>query len=511
MRTTIGELLSKRAFVSPDGEAFVDVASGRRFTFAELDELATTAAAGLAGLGVGKGDRVALLCMNSPEFVAAYLGCARLGAVTVPLNWRLTPEELAFIVDDSGASAMVFSADFAPAAAALAPRCPSVRCWVQVDGADAFEGVHRLDEVLAAAPAPAPLPDVEEDDLLYLMYTSGTTGRPKGAMHTHATTFAAMLNMVQSMDYRTGDRYLNCMPLFHVGALQPLNVLIYRGGTTVLMRAFDPGAVWQLIDDESVSSLLAVPAMLTFMADTYDPGTHRLPALRWIITAGSPVPVSLLERYVAMGIEIHQGYGLTECGGPATILSGADAVAKLGSAGKAFFHADVAVVDPDGKPCPPGEAGEVVIRSSANMTGYWNRPEATESTLRDGWLHTGDVAAMDSDGFVTILDRLTDMIITGGENVYPAEVEDAILAHPGVLEVAVIAQASDRWGESPCAVVVRSDPSLSEADVVAWCQGRLARYKQPRTVVFTDTIPRNPSGKALKRLLREQFPGPSPE
>jgi acyl-CoA synthetase (AMP-forming)/AMP-acid ligase II len=169
------------------------------------------------------------------------------------------------------------------------------------------------------------------------------------------------------------------------------------------------------------------------------------------------------------------------------------------------------VVDPHGKPCPPGEAGEVVIRSSANMTGYWNRPEATESTLRDGWLHTGDVAAMDSDGFVTILDRLTDMIITGGENVYPAEVEDAILAHPGVLEVAVIAQASDRWGESPCAVVVRSDPSLSEADVVAWCQGRLARYKQPRTVVFTDTIPRNPSGKALKRLLREQFPGPSPE
>jgi len=247
------------------------------------------------------------------------------------------------------------------------------------------------------------------------------------------------------------------------------------------------------------------------MADSYDPGTHRLPALRWIITAGSPVPVSLLERYVAMGIEIHQGYGLTECGGPATILSGADAVAKLGSAGKAFFHADVAVVDPDGKPCPPGEAGEVVIRSSANMTGYWNRAEATESTLRDGWLHTGDVAAMDSDGFVTILDRLTDMIITGGENVYPAEVEDAILAHPGVLEVAVIAQPSERWGESPCAVVVRSDPALTEADVVAWCQGRLARYKQPRTVVFAETIPRNPSGKALKRLLREQFPGPSPD
>jgi acyl-CoA synthetase (AMP-forming)/AMP-acid ligase II len=192
-------------------------------------------------------------------------------------------------------------------------------------------------------------------------------------------------------------------------------------------------------------------------------------------------------------------------------LSGADAVAKLGSAGKAFFHADVKVVRPDGTDASPGEPGEVVIRSDANMVGYWHRDDATATALRDGWLHTSDVASMDADGFVTILDRLTDMIITGGENVYPAEVEDAILAHPGVLEVAVIAQQSARWGESPCAVVVRSDAALSEADVLAWCDGRLARYKQPKSVVFADTIPRNPSGKALKRILRDQYPGPAPE
>jgi acyl-CoA synthetase (AMP-forming)/AMP-acid ligase II len=212
-----------------------------------------------------------------------------------------------------------------------------------------------------------------------------------------------------------------------------------------------------------------------------------------------------------MGIEIRQGYGLTECGGPATMLLGADAVKHMGSAGRSFLHADIRVIRPDGTACDPGEAGEITVRARSVMRGYWNLPEATAEALRDGWLHTGDVGVLDAEGFLTIVDRLKDMIISGGENVYPAELEAVLLTVPGVREAAVIGQPSSRWGESPCAVVVRSDPSLDAATVLAQLDGRVARYKLPRSVEFVDELPRNASGKVRKPDLRQQFPGPAPE
>jgi acyl-CoA synthetase (AMP-forming)/AMP-acid ligase II len=499
MQLSISAFLAKRAMLNPTMEAVVDVATGERISYAELDARSTRAALRLRALGVEPGDRVAILAMNSPLFIDTYLGAARLGAITVPLNWRLVADELTFIVGDAGAVVLVAGDEFAAVGADVAGRPGSpVRHllgpgWQDGALADALPG-----EPLAADP-------------LYIMYTSGTTGLPKGAVHTNASASWGAINMVASMDYQHGDRYLNCMPLFHVGSLVPLNACIYRGCTTVLMKAFDPVGIWDVVGAERACSFLAVPSMLNLMGEGYDADPERARSVRWMVTAGAPVPTATLDAWSARGVDIVQGYGLTECGGPATILSPAEAAAHMGSAGKAFFHADVAIVRRDGSVCDPGEAGEVVVRSDGNMIGYWNRPDATAETIVDGWLHTGDVAVMDADGYVTIQDRIKDMIISGGENIYPAELENVILAHPGVREVAVIAQPSARWGESPAAVVVRADEALTEADILAWCAGKLARYKQPKAVVFAAEIPRNPSGKALKRILRDQFPGPAPE
>ncbi len=262
---------------------------------------------------------------------------------------------------------------------------------------------------------------------------------------------------------------------------------------------------------EKLTVNLAVPAMLNFMLQVPDFQSYDFSHLRWIMSGASPVPASLIETYKDIGIEVHQVYGITEAGGPGTLISPDDAMVKIGSAGKAFFHTTVKVVDGDGKETEPGEPGELLIKGAHVMKGYWNNPKATAETIRDGWLHTGDIALRDEDGFITIHDRVKDMIISGGENVYPAELENVITSHPGVADVAVIGQDSGRWGESPFAVVVRADETLTEAAVLKHCDGKLARFKQPKGVGFIEEIPRNPTGKPLKRVLRDQFPGPAPE
>ena len=312
-------------------------------------------------------------------------------------------------------------------------------------------------------------------------------------------------------DVRFGDRYIIVLPLFHVGALTPATGNVHRGSTTILMRAFDPVRMFETIIEERVTTLLAVPAMLNFMLQVPGHERYDTSTLRWIMSGAAPVPVTLIEAYAKRGIEIHQVYGLTESCGPACLISPDEAIAKAGSTGKAFFHTDVRVVDEHGRDIPAGGVGEVLVRGAHIMQGYWNRPEATAETIRDGWLYTGDLATIDAEGYVYIQDRKKDMIISGGENIYPAEIENVVLSHPHVRDVAVIGQASAKWGESPLAVVVKGDTALTAEAVIQHCQGKLARYKQPRAVRFVDEIPRNPAGKMLKRVLRERFPGPAPE
>jgi acyl-CoA synthetase (AMP-forming)/AMP-acid ligase II len=509
LANNIGDLLTRRAALNPDREAVYDVARGVRLSFSELAGRAHA----LAADGVKPGDRVALLLMNSAEFIESFFAIARLGAVIVPLNWRLTPEELRFILQDSGARTLIFDEDFEDSVTALMAfddrtgleRLLAVGAPSSLAGAKPYTAFRDQ-----GASTPPPL-GAQDQDPLYIMYTSGTTGLPKGVVHTHESALWGVLTISATADLRPGDRYLQALPLFHVGALTPGTACIYLGVTSIVMRSFDPAQAWRLIEEERVTTGLLVPAMLNFMLQVPAFEAFDRSALRWIMSGAAPVPVSLIERYGALAIDILQVYGLTETCGPACLIDSENALARVGSTGRAFFHSDVKIVAEDGTTCATGAPGEVWVRGRHIMREYWNRPEATAETLVKGWLRTGDVATMDAEGFVYIQDRIKDMIISGGENIYPAEVENVLLGVPGVVDAAVIGMTSERWGESPLAILVRDDPTLGEAAVLAHCQSRLARYKQPRAVRFVDSIPRNPSGKILKRVLREQFPEPAPE
>ena len=514
MRNNIGGWMAKRALLTPEREAYVDSDAGLRLTFDDMNAHCNRLANAFLAAGITPGERVALLLMNCAEFLETFFALAKIGAVTVPLNWRLVPDELEFILSDSGSTRLIFGREFLDNAAELQGRGDrtDVRRWLQVVSGE--EAVAPFAENFAdfrdAAPDHEPVFGGADDDMLYIMYTSGTTGLPKGVVHTHRTSMWGCLTIAATIYYREADRFLSPLPMFHVGALTPLAVNVYRGVTSIVMRGFDPLRAWELIETERVTIGLAVPAMLNFMLQV--PGRDRFDhsALRWCMSGAAPVPESLIQAYADSGIEIHQVYGLTESCGPACLIDPENALKKIGSTGKAFFHTDVKIVDADGSQCPPGTPGEILVRGDHIMREYWNQPEATAQTIVDGWLHTGDVAHMDAEGFVYIEDRIKDMIISGGENVYPAEIEKVLEAHPRILEAGVIGQPSKTWGESPCAVIVKRDDALTEADVMDFCQGRLARFKQPKEVVFVDELPRNPSGKILKRILRERFPGPAP-
>ncbi len=515
MESNLGLFISKRAMLNPRVEALVDITSGRRLTYAQLADRCNRLANGLADGGLVRGDRVATLLMNGPEFVETFFGAATLGGVIVALNWRLVADELSFILTDSGAKTLVFGSEFNQVVRELHGRGAkgtSVQSWIYVgEAADRPEFAVGYDDLLAKASAAAPPVGASNDDLLFIMYTSGTTGLPKGVMHSHNTALWGSLTAIATADIRWGDRYLLALPLFHVGALNPLISVFHKGGTAVIMSQFDPARIWEIYSEERVTVTLAVPAMLNFMLETYDAAVHDTSRLRWVMSGAAPVPVNLIEKYAALGIEIHQVYGLTETCGPACLISPDEAVARAGSTGKAFFHTDVKVVRPDGSEVAAGEAGEVLVRGPHIMRGYWNRPEATAEAVVDGWLHTGDVASLDADGYVYIQDRIKDMIISGGENVYPAEIENVLSGLAGIADVAVIGIPSARWGESPLAIVVKKEESLTAEQVLEHSKGKLASFKQPRRVEFIDVIPRNPTGKVLKRVLREQFAEPAPD
>ncbi len=512
MQINLGSFLAKRAQLSPKLEAVVEVERNRRFSYAELDARANRIANVLLAMGVQKGDRVALLVMNGVEYIESYFGAAKIGAVLVPLNWRLVPDELDFIIGDSGSIVLIYDQEFDEAVNALHGHDLPLRHWLRIGAGECPSWAGDYDQLCADASTDEPEINASDDDLLFIMYTSGTTGLPKGAVHTHATMAWASISTNMTADIRYGDRYLVLLPLFHVGALMPVTANIHRGATLVVLRAFDPTLVFEVIEREHITTGLAVPAMLQSMLQSPNRDKVSLDLVRWIISGAAPVPVSLIESYVNLGIEIHQVYGLTETCGPACLISPEEAIAKAGSTGPAFFHTDVRVVDGSGADVAPGEIGEVIVRGSHVMKEYWNQPEATAETIRDGWLYTGDLATIDEGGFVTIRDRKKDMIISGGENIYPAEIENVLAAHPKLAEAAVIGLPSEKWGETPAAIVVAiGDAAPTSGEVIDFCREKLAGYKVPCVVEFVDEIPRNLTGKILKRILREQFPGPAPE
>ncbi|MBK9623186.1 MAG: long-chain fatty acid--CoA ligase [Rhodocyclaceae bacterium] len=498
----IGSMLKQRAFVSPQLEAYVEPSTKTRMDYTQLNGLANQCASVLTSLGVGKGDRVALLMPNCVEFCALFYGAAKIGAVAVPLNTRLAAPELEFILSDSGSKVLVYGEVFAKLADGIksgTTHPTTVKEWIAATG-DAGSLAERIKSADAADPGV----ECGGTDNLFIMYTSGTTGNPKGVVHTHDSVHSAASSWALTVDVRYQDRVLLPLPMFHVAALTTVIFCAMRGISLISMPQFDPMTVWSLIVEERVSIGGAVPAILNFMRQVPQFAELNAPDFRYFITGGAPMPEALIKIYAAKNMQVVQGYALTESCGGGTLLLNEDALRKVGSAGRASMFADIRVRSIDGVISERGE-GEVVIKSDFLLKEYWNRPEATRDSFQDGWFCTGDLGIIDDDGYLYIKDRIKDMIISGGENIYPAEIESVIIGIPGVSEVAVIGLADEKWGEIACAIVVADQTKVDEQQIIEFCATRLARYKLPKKVIFAETIPRNPSGKILKRVLREQY------
>jgi len=518
MKNNIGLLLSKRADITTNAEAFVEVERGRRFTFEQLNQRSNRTANMLLAQGVKPGDRVAVLLKNGIEFVETYFAVAKIGAILVPVNWRLVANEISYILGDSGATALIYDADFDGVIFQLQGNdAVVVERYVRVNAIDdkspLAEYAGDYDELVEKASDSEPPIGAYDDELLFIMYTSGTTGHPKGVMLSHNCMLWSGLTSITTSDMRGDDRFLLPMPMFHVGCLVPVSQLVHRGATGVIMRDIDMGVMFSAIEQEKISITMSVPALLQYMLMAPEREQTDMSSIRWIATGASPVPVSLLKEYEDIGIAIHQAYGLTESCGPGTLLLACDAESKFGSCGKPQMHTEAKVVGDSGLEVArgSGEVGELILAGQHMMLGYWNKPEATAEALKDGWLYTGDLCTVDEDGFITVCDRKKDMIISGGENIYPAELENVLAACPEVQEAAVIGVESVKWGETPLAIIVPAAGCTPTKELLkAYCKENLAGYKVPQLFELVEALPRNASGKLLKPELRKQFPDPAP-
>lgn len=508
--TQVHHYLEYWARAAPDRRCVID---GRRtYTYAQVDAWADSLAAILAAHGLERGDRIGVLARNCPDWMALYFGAFKRGAVPVPLNFRLHPTEWSYLLDDSGARALFVQKEFVDEIEV--PKTVGAR--FVIDGA--ADGWLSLPLALAGVAhhehqEPAPRPAGDQD--LWQMYTSGTTGLPKGAVLTHAAVDANQIQLRTAAPVRPDDVRLVVMPLYHAGAALSMIQVVAAGASMRTMTKFDPDECVRVIETEGVTHASFVPAMIQAMLGQIGNGRQpRFSALRTVSYGASPISEETLRWALdVFGCGFQQAFGQTETTAALTVLDTAAhrrALAGeahlLRSCGRALVGTDLAIVDGDGKAVPTGSVGEIVARGPQMMRGYWNLPSATADTLVDGWLHTGDAGHLDDEGFLYISDRLKDMIVSGGENIYPREVEEVIGRMPDVAEAAVVGVPDERWGETVKAcVVLQPDRAVTEAEVIAWCRERLAAYKSPRSVDFLDALPRNPSGKVLKRELRQPY------
>jgi fatty-acyl-CoA synthase len=504
------DLLEDRGSERPDAEFAVQ--NDRRMRYGEGRDRARRMAAALARDGVVAGDRVAVLAKNSIEHVLAYFAVSLAGATTVPLNHRLAPPEWEHVLNDCGARVLLVSSPLAACVDEIRPRLSQARSFVALDG-DPRSGWMPIDEWLAT-PAVVPSRTFGSDDALH-MYTSGTTGPAKGVVLTHAAVLANVEQIDDTLGEIPGGRSLVVAPLFHAAVVPSTFTWVRRGGSLHVMESFDAAAVVRALDEERIVFAVLVPSMIRFCLDgAPDAEQRRYETLRLIYYGASAISPDTLRRAVAtFRCSFLQSYGLTEATQSVTVLTPEDhrrALASepglLLSAGRPIGGTEVRIVSGEGVPLPAGAAGEIVVRGPQVMRGYWNRAGDTAEALRDGWLHTGDVGVVDGRGYLFVQDRLKDLIVTGGENVSPRAVEDALLEHPGVADAAVIGVPDQRWGEAVKAVVVlRPGIDAAEEEILDFCRGRVAGFARPRSVDFVDTLPRSASGKVLRRALRERY------
>ena len=502
---SLGNWLRQRAIRSPHRRAITF--EGTTLTYRELQERIDRVAIVLRDGGIRAGDRVGYLGFNHPAFIETLFATARLGAIFVPLNFRLTGSELHFIVDDAGCHTIVADSNHLDVLDTIRGEVAASR-WLSVestrDGWDEYTAA-----VGAVAEPLGHMPPVDAEATAVIMYTSGTTGLPKGAMLTHANFWWNNANYAHMLDVFEDDVTLVFAPLFHIGGLNVTTLLtLQKGGEVVLHRSFDPVAALDDVPKYGVTTIFGVPAMFLFISQVPQFNDADLTSVRMLICGGAPVPEPLMKAFAGRGIPINQGYGLTETAPMVSFLTSEFGMEKIGSAGKTPLFCEVKLVDADGNDVTePDVKGEVCVAGPNVMKGYWNRPEATAEAIDPtGWFHTGDVGYLDADGFLFIADRVKDMVISGGENVYPAEVENVLYEHPAIIEVAVIGVPDERWGEAVTAVaVVKEGEELTLASLRDFATDRLARYKLPTKLERVDVIPRNASGKVLKRELRDRF------
>ena len=483
---------------------------GIQRNWADLAQRVRRVAAALRAAGLAPGDRIAVLDLNHPSCLELTLACAQIGTANAVVNFRLAPPEIVYVINDAKARVLFVGPEFAGAVAQLKPQLPGVERVIHIGGA------HDEYEPWLAAHAPdARVHPAGRTDCFVQLYTSGTTGFPKGAMLTHHGMLAHARNVAASQDMGSDSRVQVAMPLYHVGGTSYSLVAWSAGAPIHMMRTPDPAAVLAMLEQEKITHTFYVPALMAAMTQVPGADKHDYSRLKALSYGASPMPLPVMRACLKMFPKgtMQQVYGMTEQSGVVTILGPADhenpAVAhRLVSAGRAIHGVEIEIRDPGtGQPVTTGQPGEIWVRSEQVMAGYWGKPEATAAAITpDGWYRSGDGGHIDADGYVYVTDRIKDMIISGGENIYPAEIERVLAEHPAIADVAVIGVPDERWGEAPKAVVVlRAGASVEPNELLAWCRERLAGYKMPKTVDILAELPRNPTGKILKRELRKPY------
>ena len=506
----VGYLLTQKAAQVGNREALIF--GNTRLTYYDLNARANKLANAMLKLGIKKGDHVGLLLRNCNEFWEAFFAVAKIGAVVVPINWRFVARELEFVINDSEVKMLFLGEEFEDTINTITSQLVNVHSYIIVDGDTGskglkIKGAKTFKNLVAASPDTEPaLDEVKMSDDLAIIYTSGTTGRPKGAVHTHEATLWNAANQIIQVGLRADETVLIWSPLYHVGGLYDLSFpMFYTGGKAVVLRDFDATVLMKTIQNEHVTTMLAFPTILRMMLALPNFKDYDTSSLRILFVAGEPVSIDFIKKVMENfpKSEILQGYGLTEGISVSTVLDSEHAISKVGSIGKPLWGVELQVVDEQGKVVGKGEVGEIVQRGTHTMKGYWKLPKETAETFKGGWMHTGDLARVDEDGFIYLVARKKDMIRSGGENIYPAEIEDVLYTSPKIFEAAVIGVPDEKWVEAVKAyVVLKPGQTMTEREIIELCEKNLASYKRPKYVEFVDALPKTASGKIAKGELR---------